>query len=107
MLRPDENQEDAVVIVSELSGEGIRTAFGAIPFVVRAFGRSEPHSHQSEETWIVREGEGYAVIDERRIRISAGDRLVIAPNTRHCVENDCAVPLAILSFWWKERHVES
>lgn len=107
MLAHKLDQEDAVEILGELEGAGLAAVFGVIPFVVKPFGKSEPHAHQSEETWIVRAGQGQAVIDERRIALSMGDRLVVPSNALHHIENDGPAPLAILSFWWKESHVDS
>ena len=55
------------------------------------------HRHRlSEEIYHVTQGRGWMTLGDAKFSIEAGDSVLIAPGTAHCVSNDGEVPLRIL-----------
>ena len=92
---------DPVQILEPVEAEARGLVYGAMVFTVKAGCSTEPHAHASEETWLVREGEGRAAIGDRSIGLFPGTRLSVPPGTRHAITNTCAGELVVLAFWWR------
>ena len=55
------------------------------------------HHHQtSEEIYHITAGAGRMVLGDKTFDVAAGDTVLIAPGTPHCVANTGSVPLKIL-----------
>lgn len=59
--------------------------------------RTRLHRHRrSEEIYHVTAGSGRMTLGDAQFDVAAGDTIVIAPGTPHCIENTGAEPLRIL-----------
>jgi mannose-6-phosphate isomerase-like protein (cupin superfamily) len=98
---PDNAELDPVLILTDEEATAFGARFGTMTFVVKPFGRTELHSHTSEETWIVRGGAGRAMVGAQTIPLGAGQKVIVPPGIAHSIVNDGALPLSIIAFWWK------
>jgi len=65
--------------------------------LIPAGGKTILHVHQrSEEIYHVTHGTGLMTLGDEQFTIAAGDSILIAPGTRHCVENSGEDALIIL-----------
>lgn len=96
-----------VEVYADCEGESIGLAYGAITFAVRPCSSSLPHSHRSEELWLVQSGSGWAAIDGHRTELKPGARLAVPAGREHHIVNPEGAPLVVLSFWWRGRAGES
>lgn len=94
--------DDAALVIDEITGQSVETTYGIMTFSVQPFKATEPHSHQSEETWIVRKGKGYALIGSQNVTLNIGAQVTVPSNQVHVIKNDNDIPLVVLSFWWRE-----
>lgn len=59
--------------------------------------RTQLHRHaRTEELYHVTSGSGLMTLGEARLKVGAGDTVLIAPGTPHCIEAQGAEPLRIL-----------
>ena len=96
------NRKSSVSTIDEIIGQSIDSSYGVITFSLDPCSSSEPHSHESEETWIVRSGTGRAVIGVDHVQLETGSRVTVPPNVEHFIVNENASRLIILSFWWRD-----
>ena len=92
----------SVSIFGEIEAEHHGLAYGAMVFTVAPGATTEPHRHASEETWIVRSGEGNCTINGRRIGLIAGARVIAPADSEHSITNEGSGDLVVLATWWKK-----
>jgi mannose-6-phosphate isomerase-like protein (cupin superfamily) len=95
-------KNESVIIYDDLTGESVDASYGLTTFAIAPHAFSEPHSHQSEETWIVRSGIGYANIGSEMVTLVPGKRVTVSAKVEHTIVNESEAPLVVLSFWWRE-----
>jgi quercetin dioxygenase-like cupin family protein len=93
---------DVMRILAPVEAEARGLAYGAMVFTVESGGSTPPHAHASEETWLVREGEGRAAIGDRSVGLRPGTRLSVPPGALHSITNTSAAELVVMAFWWRE-----
>lgn len=92
-----------VTIVGDVETAGLGVTCGAMLFTIAPGATSDPHRHQSEESWIVRRGICRAVVDGVPADLAAGDRFTVPADTLHSLANLSPVEeLEIVGFWWRE-----
>lgn len=94
--------EEPVSIFGDVEAEARGLAYGAMVFDVHPGRSTEPHSHASEEIWLVREGLGRAMVGDEEIELAAGTRVTVPPKVLHHVTNDSDQTLKVIAFWWRE-----
>jgi len=75
--------------------------FKASRFTVEPGCASPVDTHAVHEIWMVAEGEGELVYDNRSLRLRPGDVCYFEPPKPHEVHNDGTTTLVIFSLWWK------
>ncbi|MEO7084784.1 MAG: cupin domain-containing protein [Gemmatimonadaceae bacterium] len=93
---------DPVKVYGDIETEAAGLAYGAMVFTVDAGRTTEPHSHQSQETWWVKSGSGFASVDGKRSELATGSQFTVPANTVHTVTSNAGEALKIVSFWWRE-----
>lgn len=93
---------DPVEIFGDIEAEALGLAYGGMVFRVKAGCATEPHSHASEETWVVRSGHAVATVAGRDTELRPGSRLTIPPHTEHVIANHRDEDLTVVGFWWRE-----
>ena len=91
-----------VTLIEELEGNKLGLAYGLMIFEVHIHSSTISHQHESAELWIVLNGEGFANYNNVDIKLSKGSQLTVSPNSIHHIRNETAVPLQILSMWWRD-----
>lgn len=94
--------EEPVLISGDVEAEARGLAYGAMVFDVHPGRATEPHSHASEEIWLVREGTGRATVGEQEIDLAAGARITVPPRVPHWVANTSDQTLKVIAFWWRD-----
>lgn len=61
---------------------------------------AEDH-HEVREVWLIQSGSGLLTLDGEQARVSEGDHLYFESYRRHQLRNDGAVPVEIVSIWWR------
>lgn len=106
MIQPDANpplSSEPVLISGDIETEACGLAYGAMVFDVHPGRSTEPHSHASEESWVVLAGTGRATVGDREIDLVAGARLTLPPRVPHRVANtSSSQTLQVIAFWWRE-----
>jgi mannose-6-phosphate isomerase-like protein (cupin superfamily) len=102
--QPEIGADAAVELLQELTGSSAGLSYGVIAFAIRPHSRSQQHHHESEESWIVRSGSGYAILGGQRVTLDAGKRVIVPSRVPHFLGNDQAEPLVVLGFWWRQRN---
>jgi len=101
----DPTADQSVLRDAEIHGsietESHGLAYGAMVFTVEPGCTTPPHHHASEETWIVQEGDGQALIDGRSIGLIPGTHLSVPPGVVHSITNTSTTDLRVMSFWWR------
>lgn len=100
-LAPEQAGAGMLVHEIDLIGQGgPRAPFKASRFTVEPGCVSPPDSHAVREIWMVAEGEGELLYDDRPVRIKAADVVYFEPHKTHQVKNDGARTLVVYSVWW-------
>jgi mannose-6-phosphate isomerase-like protein (cupin superfamily) len=105
MNQPDADlplSSEPVLISGDVEAEARGLAYGAMVFDVHPGRSTEPHSHASEEIWLVREGSGRATVGDQEIDLAAGTRLTVPPKVPHRVANTSDQTLKVIAFWWRD-----
>lgn len=93
---------DPVLISGDVEAEARGFAYGAMVFDVHPGRSTEPHSHLSEEIWVVQEGTGRVTVGDREIDLAAGTRITLPSQVPHQVTNTSDQTLKVIAFWWRE-----
>jgi mannose-6-phosphate isomerase-like protein (cupin superfamily) len=105
MNQPDVDSSpssEPVLISGDVEAEARGLAYGAMVFDVHPGRSTEPHSHASEEIWLVREGTGRATVGDQEIDLVAGTRVTLPAQVPHRVANTSGQTLKVIAFWWRE-----
>jgi mannose-6-phosphate isomerase-like protein (cupin superfamily) len=94
--------DDPVEVFGDIETEALGLAYGGMVFRVKAGCSTEPHSHASEETWVVRSGRAVATVAGRDTELRPGTRLTIPPHAEHVIASDPGEDLTVVGFWWRE-----
>jgi len=84
----------------EARAEGLE--FGVMTVVVRPGGYTEPHQHESQELWIIKQGRGHVTMPNTELPLEPGPPIPIPAKTLHGVHSDGDEDLVLLAFWWKQ-----
>lgn len=93
---------DPVEVFGDIETEALGLAYGGMVFRVKAGCSTEPHSHASEETWVVRSGHAVATVAGRDTELHPGTRLIIPPHAVHVIANRSDQDVTVVGFWWRE-----
>jgi quercetin dioxygenase-like cupin family protein len=93
---------EPVQIFGEVEAEALGLAFGSMVFTVKAGSSTEPHSHASEEIWVVRSGYGVANLTGQDTGLQPGSRLIVPPDTVHTLANHSDDDMTVIAFWWRK-----
>ncbi|WP_164019635.1 cupin domain-containing protein [Pyxidicoccus trucidator] len=93
---------DPTEVFGEVEAEARGLRYGAMVFTVKPGGATSPHQHASEETWLVQEGLGRAMVSGQDIGLIPGTRLTVPAGALHSITNTSTGDLTVISFWWRE-----
>ena len=104
MYRPGENTAEGIRVfeLSQAAKESLPAPFKVARFTVEPNCSSPVDSHAVHEIWMIVEGAGELIYDDRTVRISAFDMVYFEPPKKHFVRNDGAEQLVVFSVWWSE-----
>lgn len=77
--------------------------FKSSRFTVEPGGNSPPDKHSVAEMWIIVEGTGELIYDEKSHQVKAGDAVYFEPFHTHLIRNHSSQALKVLSFWWQQQ----
>lgn len=84
------------------------TPFGASLAVVEPGGKTMLHSHHPCETFLICQGRGTMICDEKSSAVSSGDVIYLPPQSHHQLQNDSETEsLMFLSVFWDEPESET
>jgi methionyl-tRNA synthetase len=82
--------------------EGLTPPFTARVVTVRPGSSTRPHDHAESEIWLVLDGSGEVVEDDRVEPVAPGDAIFLPPLGRHALRNTGADPLLFLTTYWED-----
>ena len=77
--------------------------FKSSRFSVEPGGSSPPDNHSVVEMWIIVEGTGELIYNEKSFQVKAGDAVYFGPFHTHLIHNHSSQSLKVLSFWWPQQ----
>lgn len=102
-LSPEKDGQGMTIHEINLSPWGAPLApFKASLFTVEPNSTSAVDSHAVREIWMVIEGEGELLYDNRPVRLGPRDIVYFEPHKPHRVRNDGPGPFVAFSVWWKD-----
>lgn len=89
--------------LQELDLRRLPFPFKSSRFTVEPDGSSPPDKHSVAEMWIIVEGAGELLYDDRSFQVKAGDAVYFEPFHTHQIRNRSSHALKVLSFWWQQQ----
>ncbi len=77
--------------------------FNSSRFTVDPGGSSPPDNHSVAEMWVIVEGMGELLYNDKSYQVKAGDAVYFEPFHTHLIRNHSSDALKVLSFWWPQQ----
>ena len=92
---------NGTILAGRVLPDDLKAPFGDAWGYLEGASVMEPHSHPTDEVYIITDGTGYCQIDDDKFAIRLGDVIRIPTNAVHTMICEEGQTLLWAAFWWE------